>query len=201
MRQPPENAEQGRACAAASKPSPCRIAAAGRRRVRPDIDEPRLDLGAAQAVGVLRLPHQAGALEVGGEHDLVQGLGAGGRFLGHRADAHALRQRDRAGIGRQFAEDRPEQGGLARPVAADQTDAGPVGDREGRGIEDDPLADAVGEIVDAQHERRSGGGRRQAQGRQAQGSRSRGSRSRGSRCGSARRERFASLSVRLAEQR
>ena len=124
---------------------------AGRRRMRADIDEPRLDLGAPKAVGPLRFRHQARTFDIGGEDDGMQRLGAGRRLLRHRADAHALGHRDRARIHRPLAEDRLEQGGLAGPVAADETDAGAIGDREARAVEDQALADAEGEVVDAEH--------------------------------------------------
>ena len=121
--------------------------------VRADIDEPRLDLGPAQTVGVPGLRDQARPLGVGGEHDGMQGLGARGRLLRHRTDAHALRQGDGFRIDRQISEDRLEQRGLAGAVAPDEADARTLGDRAARGIEDQALAEAKGEVVHAQHGR------------------------------------------------
>ena len=77
-------------------------AARAGRRMGADIGEPRLDLGAAEAIGGLGLGEEGGALLVGGEHDLDQGLGPARRLLGHGADLHAAGQGDGAALRGRF---------------------------------------------------------------------------------------------------
>ena len=116
-----------------------------------DIGEPGLDLGAAQAVGGLGFREEGGALLVGGEHDLDQGLGPARRLLGHGADLHAAGQGDAAALGGKLSLDDPEQGGLARAVAPHEPHLRPGGQVEGGAVEDQPIADAEGQVVDVKH--------------------------------------------------
>ena len=133
-----------------------RVAAgAGLRRVRLDIGQPRLDLG--DPVGIrrgLRFGEQGGALGIGGQHHIHQCLVAAGRFLGDRADAHALLHTHIAALRNGFAADQPEQGRLARTVPPDQTHLGLGRQEERRLVEQHPAFDAIGEVIDVQHGKR-----------------------------------------------
>ena len=75
-----------------------------------------------------RLREQRGALAIGGEHKIKKRLWPVGRFLRQCPDARAGGRDDAARLRGELAGDHPEQGGLARPVAADQPDARAVGD-------------------------------------------------------------------------
>ena len=103
------------------------------------------------SVAVCSSVEQRLPLGVGLEHDLDQRLLGAGRFLRDLADAHVLRQADRAGLGRELAADRVEQRRLAGAVAADQPGlrAGRQGDRGM--VEEQPAGDAQGKVVDDEH--------------------------------------------------
>ena len=102
MRQPPENSEQGRCCAASENPKPERIAAArDGRRIGVDIDEPRLDFGDPMRIVLgLGLLEKMRALGIGLEHHLDQRLGSARGFLRQAPDGVARRPRDVAGLRR-----------------------------------------------------------------------------------------------------
>ena len=119
-----------------------------------DVGEPRLDLGAAEAVGRLGLGEERRALLVGGEHDVDQGSGPARRLL-RRLRRCACRA---AGdtpppSGDDLAVDDAEERRLAGAVAADEPDLAPGRQREGRMVEEKAVADAVSEVVDVQHGR------------------------------------------------
>ena len=54
-------------------------------------------------------------------------------------------------VGRDLADDEAEQRRLARAVAPDEADPGAGRQRDGRVVEQDAGADAIGEVVDVQH--------------------------------------------------
>ena len=91
IRQPPENSAQARACAAASKPSPCRIAAARASAECASMSASRCWISAMRCASsaILRLGQQRGALGVGGEHGVDQAVAGRRRLLRHPADARA----------------------------------------------------------------------------------------------------------------
>ena len=127
---------------------------ARRRGVGVDVDEARLDVGDPLGVaGALGLGDQRRALGVGGEHEVDQRLGPAGRLLLDAAEPRVLRGRDRAGLGRQFAADQPEERRLAGAVAADEADPRAARQRRGRAVDQQALAEPVGEAVDMEHGR------------------------------------------------
>jgi hypothetical protein len=124
---------------------------AGGGRVRLDIDEAGLDLGPPHAVRVFGLGHQRRAFAVGREHDLDERFGAARSLLRDRPDADPAGQGDSAALARDLALNESEQRRLAGPVASDQADAGSRRQCRGGAIEDEPVADPVGELVDVKH--------------------------------------------------
>ena len=128
--------------------------ARGARRggVGVDIDKTGLDFGDAQRiVRRLGLAEEGGALAVGVEHEVDQRLRAAGRLLLDAADAGLPGNRDRTALAADFAADQAEQRGLAGAVAPDQADVGAGRQRHGRVIDQQALAEAIGQIVDMQH--------------------------------------------------
>ena len=126
---------------------------AGRRRIGADIGQPRLDLGAAEAVRGLGLGEKGGAFLVGCEHHLDQAFGPARRFLRHCADPQSAGQGDVAALRGDLTLDDAEERRLAGPVAAHEPDLATGRQGEGRTIEQNAVADAVGEVVDVQHGR------------------------------------------------
>ena len=113
---------------------------AGGRGMRGDVREASVQLGDAVGIGGgFRLREQRGALAVGGEHEIDERLGPVRRLLRQSADATARRPADAPGLGGEFARDHPEQGGLSRAVAADQTGPRAVGNLR-RGVFDEQAA-------------------------------------------------------------
>ena len=114
------------------------------------------EAGAAQ-----RLVDARGAFQIvevlagdGVGDDLVDGV-ALGEFgvLRHVADARVAAHGDGAGIGLELAGEDPEQGGLARAVAADQAEALAFGDAERDVLEQQAGAEGFGEAGTAFEER------------------------------------------------
>ena len=101
--------------------------------------------------GVLGLGQQGGALAVGHQHGLEQALRPGRGLLRHHADAGAGGERDVAGIGVQLAGDQLQQRGLAGAVAADQPGMVAGRQRQAGALQQQPPADAVGQVLDRQH--------------------------------------------------
>ena len=99
----------------------------------------------------LGLAHELSALDVGFEHEVDEGFFAARRLLFDPPDMRVLGQRDAAAFRKKLAGDQPEQRRLARPVAPDEPDMRARRQRDGRLVDDQPLADAVGEVVDMQH--------------------------------------------------
>ncbi len=108
-------------------------------------------------VGGLQLLHQAGAAGVGLQHGVEQGDRGGGVLLFDGADARVAGHGDVAVALAQVAQDDLEQGGLARPVAADQPDFGAVGQADAGVVEEATPPGVVDEIVDAKHDWKTAG--------------------------------------------
>ena len=125
---------------------------AGRRGMGVDVDEAGLDVGDALGVAcAFGLGDQRRPLGVGREHEVDQRLRPARRFLLDAAEPGALGRGDRAALGRELAADQAEEGGLARAVAADEADPRPARQRGGRAVDQQPLAEAVGQAVDMKH--------------------------------------------------
>src|SRR5580658_405395 len=99
MRQPPENSESVRFCAASSKPRPARMRAARAGAACASMSASRVWISSIR----------------------IGSLAAGGLLL-HAADTRKLRDRDRARFRLDLAADQAEQRGLAGAVASDQPD-------------------------------------------------------------------------------
>ena len=127
---------------------------ARRRRIGADIVQPRLDLGAAEAVRRLGFGDKGACVPCRLRAQLRSGF----------RDRQALPARPRrsaaAGQGdarRPPAEISPcddaKQRGLSRPVASDEPDLAAGRQGEGRTIEQNAVADTVSKVVDVQHGR------------------------------------------------
>ena len=111
--------------------------------MRADVRKPGLNFGDSIAVGGgFRFDEERAALAIGAEHDLQQAFGAIGRFLRESFDARAGCDLQAAAFGRKLSGYDAEQGGLAGAVAADQPDAGSVGNVRAGGIKQEPAGDA-----------------------------------------------------------
>ena len=137
------------------EPEPFEDSSRPRRGVmRFDIDEARVDLGDALRIARdFRFRHQRLALDVGGEHEVDKAFGAGRSLLVDAADARALRDHDRAGLGRELATKNAEERGLTGAVAPDEPDMRARRQRGGRVVDQETLAEAIGEGADVQHGR------------------------------------------------
>ena len=122
--------------------------------MRFDVDEPRVDLGDALSFARgLRFGHQRLALNIGREHEVDQAFRAGRGFLLDAADARAFGDDHRAAFGRKLAADQAEERGLAGAVAPHEPDMR-AGRQRGRGVVDqEALAEPIGEGADMQHGR------------------------------------------------
>ena len=121
------------------------------RRMRVDIAEPCVQLGDAVRIGgALRFVEQLGALAVGGQHGLDQRLRSARRFLLDAADARALRQRNRSGVGRNLAGDGAKERRLARAVAADEARLRSLGQGQARALDKRASGDPEREVGDLQ---------------------------------------------------
>jgi hypothetical protein len=120
--------------------------------MRADVGEPGLDLGNALALALgLRFGQEPRPLAIGREHDVEQAFGAVGRLLREPADAAARGDLHLALLGHDLAGDDAKERGLAGAVAADQADAGAVGQGGGGIFQERAPADPVGDVVDAEH--------------------------------------------------
>ena len=126
---------------------------AGRGAVGVDVVQPGVDVAQALGLRGLQLGHQAGALQVGGEHRLQQRDRRGRVLLVHRGDARGPGPVDLAAAGVELAQDQLEQGRLAGAVAADQPDLGADRQADGGVVEEPPAPGVEHEIMDAQHGR------------------------------------------------
>ena len=153
MRQPPEKDDNGRACASKSKPRPARMRAARAGAACASMSTRRVWISAMRC-GVARrlgLGDEAGALGVGGEHEVDERAGSARRLLLDAAELAVLGQRQRSEIRRQLVRDHAEQRRLAGAVAPDEADARAFGQGRGRPIEEDARAEPQGDVVDMQH--------------------------------------------------
>ncbi len=153
MRQPPEYSAHGTLLGFLVEAKAGKDACGTRGRgMRADIGQALVDLG--DAIGIVRslgLAEQPRALLVGREHEVEQAVRSAGGFLRHPADAGRARDVDAAAVGMDLAGDQAQQRGLARAVAADESDL-VAGRNAGRGlVEEDAPFDAVGQVVDMQH--------------------------------------------------
>ena len=117
---------------------------AGGGRIGADRAQAFVDLGQAVRFGGVRFGQQGKAFGVAFQHGVQQGCIAGGRFLGDGRDARARGKADVAGVEREFAHDRAQQGGFAGAVAPDQADAAAGINREVGAVEDGAATEADG---------------------------------------------------------
>ena len=122
-----------------------------RCRVRADLREPGLDLGAARALGVLRLGDQGGALLVGCEHGGARRLRPARHLLVDQPHGKPARAQDRALVGLEPARDEAQQGRLAAAVAPHQPEPLAGADLRGHALEEQAPVDAVGDVLKGQH--------------------------------------------------
>ena len=152
MRQPPENDAHGRACASASKPSPCRIAAARAGAEWAPMSTSRVSISARRSPSACSASARSAVRSVSAASTTsISGSGPPGASCATAPMRTPRGSDDAAALGRDLAPDDPEQGRLAGAVAADEPDPRPVRHREGGVIEEDPLADPVGQLVDVKH--------------------------------------------------
>ena len=119
-----------------------------------DIGQPRVDLGdAVRIVRGLGLGKQPFALVVGGKHHLDQAFRSARRLLRHLADARVPGQADRPALRPDLAGNQAEEGGLAGAVRPHQAGLGAVRQRHRGVVDQQAMADPVGEVVDVQHGR------------------------------------------------
>ena len=104
------------------------------------------------SVACLGLRHQRRALAIGAEHHVEDGDLARCDFLLDAADPRPGMDRDGAAIGRDLALDQPEERGLARSVLAHEAGLGSGGQHDGGALEERTALDAVGEVVDGEHD-------------------------------------------------
>ena len=117
-----------------------------------DIDQSCMDFGNAVSVGLgLGGTKQAGPLGIGVQHHIEHALAGRGRFLRDRADPRLGMHLDITVVGQPFVHDQAEQGGLARPVAADESGFRSGGYDDARLVEKHAVVDLEIEIGDREH--------------------------------------------------
>ena len=123
-----------------------------RRGVRPDIGEAGLGFGdGAGIVRGLGGAQKRGALVIGIEHRLARRALTARRLLRDPVDARMAAQAHLAGIRRELAPDQAQERGLAAAVGADQADALAGRQVHARLLEQQPPAEAQGDVVQVQH--------------------------------------------------
>ena len=153
MRQPPENSPQGRACAALSKPSPCRIEAARAGAEAAPISSSRAWISASRrpswqvSASASRAVRSTSAASTASSTVMSPPGGSCGTEP-MRVRPVMLMLPPSASI---MALDQAQQRRFARAVAADQADLPAVGNGRRGAIEQDALAVAKGKVVDVQH--------------------------------------------------
>ena len=155
IRQPPENSPSDRACAASSKPSPLRIRAARAGALCASMSTRRVWISAMRS-GSFAVSASAisASRSTSAESTKSTRLSApAGRFLIDAADARALGDHDRAGLRPELATENAEERGLAGAVAPDEPDMRARRQRSGRVVDQETLAEAIGEGADVQHGR------------------------------------------------
>ena len=124
---------------------------ARRRRMRADLREPGLDLGAARPPGALCIGDQGRALPIGGEHGFARRLRAARDLLIDQPDGPAAGAQDRALIGLEPARDEAKQGGLAAAIASDQPKPAVGADLRGHAFEKKTPLNPVSDVLEGQH--------------------------------------------------
>ena len=117
-----------------------------------DRDQPLMNIG--QAVRIMAgfaLDHQRGTLGIGGQHRFEGGRYAAWRILCNIAQTSPARHINRPGIGLQHSRDHPDQCGLARAIAADQSDAPARRQIGGGAVEDRAPAKANRNVEKIEH--------------------------------------------------
>ena len=120
-------------------------------RVRADLPEPDLDLGAACIPGTFRFGDQGGAFLVRGKHGGARRFRASRHLLIDQPDREAAGADDPALVGLQPAGDEAKQGRLAASVAPDQAEPAAGADLRIYAPEERAALDAAGEILKGQH--------------------------------------------------
>ena len=157
MRQPPENSCTGRACAASSKPRPARMAAARAGAASAPIARRRSWTSARRWASEVSASASR-ARRSGSPCSTVSSSealpeGASWATVAMRA---RVASRMSPEVEREFAHDRPQEGGFAGAVAPNQADAAAGIHREVGTVEDGAAAEADGGAGD--DEKRHGGG-------------------------------------------
>ena len=123
------------------------------RRMRADLPEADLDLGAARIPGAFRFGDQGGALLVGGEHRGARRFRTARHLLIDQPDRKAAGADDPALVGLEPAGDETKQGRLAAPVAPDQAEPAARADLRVHATEKRAPLDAAGDVLKGQHGR------------------------------------------------
>ncbi len=119
-----------------------------------NIRESQLDIG--DAVGIrrgFRLLHECEAFGIGCENRVEQGLRPARRFLRDMAEDRLAGHGDRAAFKRNLAEDQLEERRFSAAIAADQPRARCRGELRGRVVEQETIAEAIGEAGERKHGR------------------------------------------------
>ena len=124
---------------------------ARRRRMRADLRQPGLDLGAARPLGALCLGDQGSAFQIGGKHGGARRLRAARDLLIDQPDGPAAGAMHRALIGIEPARDEAKQGGLAAAIASDQPELAVRADLRGHAFEEEMPLNPVGDVLEGQH--------------------------------------------------
>ncbi len=125
---------------------------AGRGGVGVDIGKARLYFGdVMRVVSGFGARQEIGPFDIGGKDEIDQARRAAGSLLFHPAQSRAGRQGDGPAFGGDFAGDQPEERCLAGAVATDKTGARPRRQEGSCLVEQQPVAEPVGEIIDGEH--------------------------------------------------
>ncbi len=96
---------------------------------------------------------EGGSFLVGSQHDVDQRRRAGGSLLRNLTDPRVAWQGDRAALMLGLAGDDAEKGRLAGAIAADQPRTRAVRQADAGMVDQDPFADAIGDVAELQHAR------------------------------------------------
>jgi hypothetical protein len=123
------------------------------RRVRVDVGQPCVDFSNPVSVsGVLGLREQCRPLCIGRHHHVERGRGRSRRLLRHAADPGFPVHLDIATFDGKMALDEMEQRSFARAVLADKAGLRAIGQHHGGAVEQKTALDAIGKIVDREHD-------------------------------------------------
>ena len=153
MRHPPENAPNARFCASSSKPRPLRIRAARAGAAWASMSTRRVWMSAMRSgsLAISASARSAVRSPSAGKHEVDQLLRASRRLLLDAAEPGVSRRGDRAALGRELAADQPEESGLAGAIASDEPGSRAARQRRGRAVDQQSLAEPVGQVVDMKH--------------------------------------------------